>query len=120
MILQQMRTTLLNIEEAYRNEGSTRAAARSKIARALGIGNGTLENLIRERVKKVDADLAAKTLALRLKTIEVQIARLENQRKIALAGYAELDPGRVADLEIGLQKLRALHIQVVSAKDAAR
>ena len=108
MILQAARITLLKIEQAYCNDGNAKSAARASIARALGIGNGTLENLIRNRVKSISADVAAKIMALRAKQIEAEIARLTHERDLALQSYAAVDPGQVREMEVCLEKMRSL------------
>lgn len=108
MILQAVRTTLLNIEEVHRRRGSTRAAARVSMARALGIGGGTLENLIRDRVKSVSADLAAKIKALGVKTIEAEMARLEHELELARTINLDMDPHDLAATEALLAEARAL------------
>lgn len=108
MILQLSRTSLLNIEDFYRAEGRSRPEARQELARKLKVGVGTVENLIRNRVKSIRADLAAAIMALRVKTIEAEIARLTRERDAALRSYAAVDASKVAAMEECLSQMRAL------------
>jgi hypothetical protein len=108
MILQKMRTTLLSIERVYCNAGHSSPEARVKIARDLRIGPGTLENLIRERVKTVCADLAAKVQAYWIDTIEAEIARLEKERALALQDNIDVSADDIAQAETLLAEARRL------------
>jgi hypothetical protein len=110
MILQDTRITLQKIERAYCEAGSTRAAARIDIARALKIGTGTLENLIRDRVKSIDAGLFANIKALWVKTIEAKQARLEH----------ELELARKIDLAISPSDMDAAETLLAEAREFLR
>ena len=120
MILHIMRTTLLNIERVHRNAGGSQLWARISMARQLGIGLGTLENIIRLRVKTIRADLRDKIHTLWIKTIEAELARLEHEREMALKTYASADPSQMAEMEIVLEKARALLRQLARGKGCAR
>jgi hypothetical protein len=120
MILQKIRTMLLNIEQVRCSSGSTRAVARAGMARELGIGPGTLENLIRDRVKTVSADNAANIIALWVKTIEAKIAQLEHQRRLAHEVGMDLDASHVGRLDAHLDAARALLAEAPGKKGGAR
>lgn len=108
MILQICRTTLLKIEGAYCASGSSRAGARVEIARKLGIGSGTLENLIRDRVKTVSADLAAQIQRLWINTIEAKMAHLEHERDLARKNHIDLSADDLGRLDSLLEEARVL------------
>lgn len=117
MILQTMRTALLSIERVYLDGGHDRLSARKRMARTLGIGPGTIENLFRDRVKTISADLAAKIRRRWIDTIEAEIARLENEREMARKINLELAQDEIAKVESLLAQARVL---VGSAKKGRR
>lgn len=108
MILQTCRTMLLNIERMACSAGSSRAAVRVSIARQLGIGPGTLENLFRDRVKTISADLAAKIQASWIDIIEAEIAQLEHERDLALQIHIDLPANELGKVEALLAEARDL------------
>lgn len=108
MILQMMRITLFKIERAYCAGGSSRATARLDIARKLGVGPGTLENLFRDRVKTLSADLAAQIQRLWIDTIEAKIAHLEHERDLARKIPFHLSAPKLERLEALVEEARLL------------
>lgn len=119
MILQTMRIALLSIERVYLDEGGDRAAARKDIARKLGIGPGTLENLIRDRVKTINANVAAKVRRLWIETIEAKLARLERERELAGKIDIDLPATELGNLEAILEKAR-IHLDEIAKKKKGR
>jgi plasmid maintenance system antidote protein VapI len=107
MVIQKMRQTLLKVERIKRNDGSNQFVARLGIAQSLGVSLGTIDNLIRERVKSISADLALKINDLHIKTIEAEIARLEKERELAVQFRLALDPDEMDEMETLLEAARA-------------
>ncbi len=107
MVIQKMRQTLLSIERINRNSGGTQFVARIGIARSLGVSLGTIDNVIRERVKSISADLALKINQLHIQTIEAEIARLESERELAIEFRLTIDPHEMEEMETLLEAARA-------------
>ena len=107
MVIEKMRQSLLGIERIKRNAGSNQFVARLDIARSLGVSLGTVENIIRLRVKTVSAALAIQINRLRISTIEAERARLENERELAVQFGLTLDPDEMDEVETLLEEARA-------------
>jgi hypothetical protein len=69
------------IEQEKIRSGIKLPAARRKIAREAGITPGSLENLLRGRLKHVDR-IASRIHSLRIKKIEQELAALERELEI--------------------------------------
>lgn len=85
------------IEREKIRSGVKLPEARKKIAREAGITPGSLENLLRGRLKHVDR-IASCVYSLRVKKIEQELAALEQELEIArkLGGNdPEINLGRV-------------------------
>src|SRR5882672_12006850 len=107
MVIEKMRQSLLGIERIKRNAGSNQFVARLDIARSLGVSLGTVENIIRLRVKTVSAALAIQINRLHMSTIEAERARLENEREQAIQFNLTLDPDEMDEVETLLEEARA-------------
>ncbi len=107
MVIEKIRQTLLSIERINRNTGGTQFVARMGIARALGVAMGTVDNIVRDRVKSISAELAIAINQLHIQTIEAEIARLENERELTLQFNATIVPNEVDEVEIMLETARA-------------
>lgn len=99
MVLQNTRRTLRSIERIYARDGYTGPEIRSWLVRKLGIGPGTLENIQRDRVKSVSAELALKISKLFEETVLKEIGRLEHDLQIARQIGAPLSADEVAKAE---------------------
>jgi hypothetical protein len=119
MVLEKMRQSLLSIERIKRNAGSNQFVARLDIARSLGVSLGTVENIIRLRVKTVSAALAIQINRLRISTIEAERARLENERELAIRFGLTLDPDEMDEVETLLEEARA-RLRKLARKDALK
>ena len=119
MIIEKMRQSLLGIERIKRNKGSNQFVARLEIARSLGVSLGTVENIIRLRVKTVSAALAIQINQLRISTIEAERARLENERELAIQFNLTLDPAEMDEVETLLEEARARLRKLASGKRGA-
>lgn len=116
MVIEKMRQSLLSIERIKRNTGSNQFVARLDIARSLGVSLGTVENIIRFRVKTVSAALAIQINRLRISTIEAERARLENERELAVQFNLTLDPNEMDEVETLLEEARA-RLRALAKKD---
>lgn len=102
MVLHNARQTLLGVERLYRNQHPSRFIARLKMTKELKIGLGTLENILRDRVKTISAELAEGIRVLWIKTIEAEIARLEHELQMARQIGTRLDSAQVGQIEAHL------------------
>jgi len=119
MVLEKMRQSLLGIERIKRNDGRNQFVARLDIARSLGVSLGTVENIIRLRVKTVSAALAIQINRLHMSTIEAERARLENERELAIQFNLTLDPDEMDEVETLLEEARARLRKLASGKRGA-
>lgn len=95
MTLDRMRAVAEDLELAeQRRRGGNRQDARLRLARHLGWSPGTLYNLARERLKKLDGDLREQLAAYAIKDVENEIAtlraKLESYRALAVAPDQEV------------------------------
>lgn len=100
--------------------GGTRAEARSRLARRLGSpwSPGTLYNLARDRLKRLDADLRGALAAYAIHDLETEIERLTGDLEAARALGAAQDPRLVRQIETVLDRARRLHADATGG-DAA-
>lgn len=82
--------------------------ARRSLANKLRIGVGTFENLVRERVKSVDAAIRDRLHALLIRELESEIERLSHELAMARQSGVRLDSGEVGQIEAHLSKAHAL------------
>lgn len=82
--------------------------ARASVARKLGVGQGTFENLVRGRLKKLDAALRDRLQAVVVHQLQSEIARLQhdldNARQIGLRADCE----QVVEVSTYLEKARSI------------
>ncbi len=108
---QQVNTAILIAQALERRElqrGGTRQIARRSLAGKLRIGSGTIENLIRGRVKGVDASIRDRLQALLIRELEQEIGRLQHELDIARQSGAPLNSDQVGEIETHISKARAL------------
>lgn len=94
----------------------TRHSAQRSLANKLRIGHGTLENLIRGRVKTVDATIRDKLQAQLIRELELEKMRLEHELAIARQGGATPDSNEILEVEALLSRARAVLNGIVSGK----
>jgi hypothetical protein len=82
--------------------------ARRSIARKLRIGVGTFENLVRGRVKRVDAAIRDRLQALLVRELEDELARLSHELEMARQGGVHPASEHISAIETHLSQARAL------------
>ncbi len=97
-----------NLERRERSRLSGVPTARRSLARKLRVGVGTVENLVRGRVKRVDAALRDRLRALLVTELESEIARLSHELEIARQAGAHPSSDEVAEAETYLARARAI------------
>lgn len=97
-----------SLERRERARVSSKVLARRSLAAKLKIGIGTFENLVRGRVKRIDATIRDRLHALLVQELEAEITRLTHELENAQRYGARLDSEQVGEIEAHLQKVRAL------------
>jgi microcompartment protein CcmL/EutN len=105
-----------NLERRERGRGFPVKAARARLADKLRVGYGTFENLVRGRVKTVDASIRDRLQALLIREIEAEIQRLQHELEIARQTGARLDSDQVCEIETHIQKAQALLANAAAAR----
>ena len=101
-------TIAQNLERRERSRASSKADARRSLASKLRVGIGTVENLVRGRVKRVDASIRDRLQALLVRELETEIARLTHELQVARQCGQHLAGEQVGEIETHLAKARAL------------
>lgn len=96
------------LERKERARVSSLQIARQRVATKLRIGVGTFENLVRGRVKRIDAAIRDRLQALLVSELEHEIARLTHELELARQGGAHPACDLVGEIETHLAKARAL------------
>lgn len=96
-------------KKAADRSGRSRQDVRPDVARKIGISPGTIENLLRKRIKAITTNVYRSIVAAADRELRREIARLEHERKIIAekAGDAgRIDIGKVeAALEAAREAL---------------
>lgn len=95
-----------DLERRERGKIPGRELARASLANRLRIGVGTIENLLRGRLKRIDADLRDRLHALHINELEHEIARLSQELVIARLTAAFSDPDEIGEVETCLAQAR--------------
>ncbi len=85
-------------KKAADSSGRSRQEVRPDVARKIGIAPGTIENLLRKRIKAITTNVYRSIVAAADRELRREIARLEHERTIlaAKAGDAgRIDIGKV-------------------------
>jgi hypothetical protein len=82
--------------------------ARRSLSAKLRIGVGTLENIIRGRVKRIDAEIKRRLDELLIRELEAEIGRLTHELEMARQGGAHPACEHVGAIETHLAAARAL------------
>lgn len=93
--------------------------ARERIAERARIGVGTLENIIRMRVKRIDAAVRDRLQALLIRDLETEIARLTHELEVARQSGAHLTSASISEVETHLARARDLLASSASATASA-
>jgi hypothetical protein len=97
-----------NLERRERARGLTLPDARMRLADKLRIGVGTFENIVRNRVKRVDENIRDRLQALLVRELETEIARLSHELEIARQGGSHIAIEQVGEIETHLTAARSL------------
>lgn len=82
--------------------------ARRRLAGKLRIGVGTFENLVRGRVKRIDAAVRDRLQALLVHELEQEMARLTHELEMARQGGAHPASQHMGAITAHLEQARAL------------
>jgi hypothetical protein len=96
------------LERRERLRGVSSQSARETLARKLQVGLGTVENLIRGRVKRIDDTIRGRLQALLVRELESEIARLTHELEIARQGGAHLASEQISEIETHLSRASSL------------
>jgi hypothetical protein len=118
-VLRKLRTTMQaqgmssiaiarNLERRERERVPNKQAARERLADKLKIGVGTLENIIRARVKSVDERIRDRLQALLVSELEAEIGRLQHELEMARKGAFVLGAEHIGQVEAHLAQARSL------------
>jgi hypothetical protein len=97
-----------DLERRERARVSSLAIARQNVARRLRVGVGTFENLVRDRVKRIDATIRDRLQELLVSELEQEISRLTHELEMARQSGAHPASQHVGEIETYLEKARAL------------
>lgn len=100
--------TAKTLERRERARTSSIQVARQTLATKLRVGVGTLENLIRGRVKRIDAEIKSRLDALLIRELEAEIARLTHDLEVARQSGAHPVSQHVGAIEAHLLAARSL------------
>jgi hypothetical protein len=97
-----------SLERIERSKGSTVEQARRRIASKVRIGVGSVENIIRDRVKRVDEKIRDRLFALFVREIEAEIARLTHDLEMVRTSGVGLSSQHVGEIEAHLSAVKSL------------
>lgn len=118
LALEQARLIADGLERReQQRHGGSRHDARTRLARHLGWSPGTLYNLARERLKKIDRDLCDQLTDFAIRDLEHEIARLSAEIEAARALGVAPHPDRSRRLKAVLDRASALHLAMVEQSD---
>lgn len=105
MTMEPLRQTAIGLErrEQYRR-GGTREEARERLARQMGLMPGTLFNLVRDRLKRLDDNLRERVVSYAIKEIEAEIGALEHELAMVRAVGGVPDDRKVSEIEALLER----------------
>jgi hypothetical protein len=97
----------LESHERLRNGGS-KSQARARLAGKMRVLPGTLYNLARNRLKRLDTELRDRLTAFAIRDLQHEIERLSHELEMARQMGAHPMSRRVGEIETHLAKARAL------------
>lgn len=83
-------------KKAADRRGCSRQDARLALARDIGIAPGTIENLLRKRIKAISTNVYRRILAAADRELCREAARLQHEREVIAA-----QAGRLAQIDLG-------------------
>ncbi len=92
--------------------GGTADQARNRVARAVGCAPGTLYNLMRDRLKKLDGDLRARLTEYAIRDLQNEISALGRQLENAERLGRAQDPSLAGQAARILAEAQALHAKI--------
>lgn len=101
-------TMARTLERRERQRVSSLALARQGLANKLKVGVGTFENLVRGRVKRIDAAIRDRLHALLCRELETEIARLTHELDTLRQTGARPDSEHFGEVEAYLVLARSL------------
>lgn len=104
--LDQARADVRRNEWRRREAGQSAKEARSSLARELRVPKGTLENLIRGRLKRLDAWLRDGINRLVLRELEKELSRLSHELETRRRSGAHLASEQIGEVETHIEALR--------------
>jgi hypothetical protein len=96
------------LEVIERQRAPTLGIARRRLADKLRIGLGSLENIVRQRVKRIDAEVKRRLDELLVRELNAEIFRLQNELEMARQSGEHPINGHVTEVETLLMRARAL------------
>lgn len=106
MVILGLRQSLLSIERLEYHKHGSRKKTWAAIAAKLKVIPSTIENIVKQRVKSIDAELAVKIRNLHLSTIEAERAQLENDFARIVRINPAVDPNEMGEVEALLESAR--------------
>lgn len=97
-----------NLERRERLRGVSVSVARETLARKLQVGVGTVERLVRGRVKRIDETIRGRLQALLVRELQAEILRLTHELEIARQSGCHLAGEQVGEIETHLAKAAAI------------
>jgi hypothetical protein len=112
LTLDQARRIARGLEDREQaRHGGTRQEARARLAQRIGVMPGTLFNLARDRLKRLDDTIRTRLVAYAVRDLEAEIERLNHElamaRSLGMAPNAEL----VQAITTVLNRAQALHAE---------
>lgn len=101
-------TMIRSLERRERSRVGSLQAARIVLAGKLRLGIGTLENLVRGRVKRIDEQIRDRIQALMIRELEAEIARLTHELHLARQGGSHLASDEVGAIETLLAQAKTI------------
>lgn len=102
------RTIALSLERLRRGRGATVETARRSIARDIRTGFGTVNNIIRNRVKRVDETIRDRLQARLVRELELEIARLTHELEMVCRGDRPLAEDQMREIEAHIAAAKSL------------
>lgn len=101
-------------DRLQRRLGTSRQAARARFASKVGLAPGTLYNLARDRLKKLDQDIRDQLAAYAIQDLENEIAALNAKLETVRQLRGAEDPKLVGQVQAVLASAQALHAAMQS------
>lgn len=94
-------------KKAADKAGCSRLEARPKLARDIGITPGTIENLLRKRIKAISTNVYRRIVAAADRELLAEIGRLQHERTILAAKAGDADRRDLQQVDAHLQAARS-------------